>query len=100
MADEEGISEVSLGSPETITADRQPLDSAALHKARTARLLAVLSFVAVCALFLAQFVSVWILARNRPDAIEEITRVFNVWIPVFAGFFGSAATFYFTQERR
>ncbi len=71
-----------------------------MHKAKTARLLAVLSFTALRILFVAQFVSALSIARNRPDAIEEITRVFNVWIPVFAGFFGSAATFYFTQERR
>jgi hypothetical protein len=84
MANDDGISEVSPsatvpdGIPETITADRQPLDSASLHKAKTARQLALLSFVGVCVLFAAQFTAVWILARNRPDAIEEITRVFSV----------------------
>jgi|GEM_PF-5992841 len=51
-------------------------------------------------IFIAHFVSVVALAHNKSNAVDEVTRVFSTWIPVFSGLFGSAATFYFTQGRR
>jgi hypothetical protein len=47
--------------------------------------------------FIAQIASILWLARDKPNSVEEVARVFNIWIPVFSGLFGSAATFYFTQ---
>jgi len=70
------------------------------HRAKATKLLALLLFWALIVLFAAHFTSVVWLAHNRPDSVEEVTRVFNTWIPVFAGLFGSAATFYFTQGRK
>jgi len=70
------------------------------HRAKATKLLALLLFWALIVLFSAHFGSVVYLAHNRPNSVEEVTRVFNTWIPVFAGLFGSAATFYFTQGRK
>jgi hypothetical protein len=51
-------------------------------------------------MFVAHFVSIICLAHNKPNSVEEVTRVFSTWVPVLAGLFGSAATFYFTQGRK
>lgn len=77
-----------------------PLFSQEEHHAKATKLLALLLFWALTAIFVAHFGSVVWLAHNRPNSVEEVTRVFNTWIPVFAGLFGSAATFYFTQGRK
>jgi hypothetical protein len=60
----------------------------------------LLLFGALIVIFVAHFLSVLWLAHDKPNAVEEVSRVFNTWIPVFAGLFGSAATFYFTQGRK
>jgi len=70
------------------------------HRAKATKLLALLLFGALFVIFVAHLVSVTCLAHNKPNSLEEVNRVFNTWIPVFAGLFGSAATFYFTQGRR
>jgi hypothetical protein len=53
---------------------------AEVHRAQTAKLLALLSFTALCAIFLAHFVSIYLLAHTKADAIEEVTRVFSTWV--------------------
>lgn len=70
------------------------------HRAKATKLLALLLFAALFTIFVAHIVLVACLAHNKPNSVEEISRVFNTWIPVFAGLFGSAATFYFTQGRK
>ncbi|MGD0547611.1 MAG: hypothetical protein ABR991_07250 [Terracidiphilus sp.] len=70
------------------------------HRAKATKLLALLLFAALFTIFAAHIVSVICLAHNKPNSVEEVTRVFNTWIPVFSGLFGSAATFYFTQGRK
>jgi hypothetical protein len=70
------------------------------HRAKATKLLALLLFWALIVLFAAHFSSVVWLAHDKPNSVEEVTRVFSTWIPVFSGLFGSAATFYFTQGRK
>jgi peptidoglycan biosynthesis protein MviN/MurJ (putative lipid II flippase) len=70
------------------------------HRAKTAKLMAMLFFIALCVVFAAHFGSILYLARNRPDSIEAVTRVFTGWTPIFSTLVGSAATFYFTQDRK
>jgi hypothetical protein len=77
-----------------------PQFSSEEHHAKAAKLLALLLFGALCAIFLINCVSILCLVHNRADSAEQVTRVFNTWIPVFTGLFGSAATFYFTQGRK
>jgi hypothetical protein len=70
------------------------------HRAKTTKTLALLFFGALFIVFAAHVTCVLVLAHNKPDSVDEITRVFNVWVPVFSGLVGAAATFYFTQLRR
>lgn len=70
------------------------------HRAKATKLLALLLFAALFIIFVAHVTLVACLAHNKPNSVEEVTRVFNTWIPVFSGLFGSAATFYFTQGRK
>jgi threonine/homoserine/homoserine lactone efflux protein len=70
------------------------------HRAKATKLLALLLFCALVAICVAHIVCILCLAHNKPNAVEEVSRVFNTWIPVFSGLFGSAATFYFTQGRK
>jgi hypothetical protein len=93
--DQDAIQEVD--SPRT---SRGPAFSPEEHRAKATKLLALLLFWALIAIFVAHFTSVVFLAHNKPNSVEEVSRVFNTWIPVFAGLFGSAATFYFTQGRK
>ncbi len=77
-----------------------PVFSPEEHRAKATKLLALLLFGALIVSFVAHIASILCLAHNKPNSVEEVTRVFNTWIPVFAGLFGSAATFYFTQGRK
>lgn len=70
------------------------------HRAKTTKLLMVLSFSALCGLFITHFCSILYLAKDKPNAVDEITRVFGTWVPIFSTLVGSAATFYFTKERK
>lgn len=70
------------------------------YHAKATNRLALLLFWALILMFATHFVSVLCLAHNKPNSVEEITRVFSTWVPVLAGLFGSAATFYFTQGRK
>jgi len=60
----------------------------------------MLFFGALFVVFFAHVTCVLVLAHNKPNSVDEISRVFNVWVPVFSGLVGAAATFYFTQTRR
>ncbi len=95
------LREADDGPLEEVEGFRQPLPSTEIHKAKTARALAIASFGALCLVFLINYASVfWLAYHNRADAIEHVDRIFSTWVPIFAGLVGSAATFYFTQERR
>jgi hypothetical protein len=78
----------------------RPVFSPEEHRARTTRTLAFLFFGALFVVFAAHVTCILVLAHNKPNSVDEISRVFNVWVPVFSGLVGAAATFYFTQLRR
>jgi hypothetical protein len=77
-----------------------PTFSAEEYHAKATKQLALLLFWALSLIVSAHFVTVLCLAHNRANSIEEVTRVFSTWVPVIAGLFGAAATFYFTQGRK
>jgi hypothetical protein len=77
-----------------------PIFSSEEHRARTTRELALLFFGALFLVFAAHVTCVLVLAHNKPNSVDEISRVFNVWVPIFSGLVGATATFYFTQVRR
>jgi hypothetical protein len=78
----------------------RPVFSPEEHRAKTTKQLAFTFFIALFAVFAAHVSCVMALAHNKPSSVDEITRVFNVWVPVFSGLVGAVATFYFTQMRR
>ncbi len=77
-----------------------PIFSPEEHRARVTSTLAFLFFGALFVVFAAHVTCILVLAQNKPNSVDEISRVFNVWVPVFSGLVGAAATFYFTQVRR
>jgi hypothetical protein len=70
------------------------------HRADTARRLA---YALVCLLggtVFIHYVGVLILVLNgRGDAVESLSRIFNVWLPVISSLVGAAVTYYFTREK-
>jgi H+/Cl- antiporter ClcA len=76
-----------------------PVFSPEEHRAKATKLLALLLFAALIACFAAHFAAIWYFIHDK-QALDEFNRVFNIWIPVLSGLFGSAATFYFTQGRK
>jgi hypothetical protein len=92
------IDEGSVDSPGRLPGG--PVFSPEEHLAKATKLLAMLLFVALFCAFIAHTVLIACFTHDKPNSVEEVSRVFNTWIPVFSGLFGSAATFYFTQGRK
>jgi hypothetical protein len=92
--------QASIQEVDSPRASKGPVFSPEEHRAKATKLLALLLFAALFIIFVAHITLVASLAHNKPNSVEEVTRVFNTWIPVFSGLFGSAATFYFTQGRK
>lgn len=70
------------------------------HPAKTTKLITILFLSLPCAAFAAHLTIILLLAHNKPNLIDDVSRVFTTWVPIFTGFVGPAATFYFTHERR
>jgi len=70
------------------------------HRADTARRLA---YALVCILggtVFIHYATVLILVfKGKGDAIENLSRIFNVWLPVIASLVSGAVTYYFTREK-
>ncbi|SRR5258708_35988977 len=70
------------------------------HRADTARRLA---YALVCILGGTVFVHyatvVVLVFKGKGDAIESLSRIFNVWLPVIASLVSGAVTYYFTREK-
>jgi hypothetical protein len=74
---------------------------AEVHRANTARYLA-LALVAILGLSVVlQYTSTMILIYSgKADAIPNLDKMFNILMPVLSGLVGGAATYYFTKEKR
>lgn len=92
--------QISIQEVDSPRSSKGPIFSPEEHRAKATKLLALLLFAALFSIFVAHTVLIACFAHNKPNSIEEVSRVFNTWIPVFSGLFGSAATFYFTQGRK
>ena len=70
------------------------------HRADTARRLA---YALVCILggtVLLHYMTVLTLIfKGKGEAIESLSRIFNVWLPVIASLVSGAVTYYFTREK-
>jgi hypothetical protein len=62
-----------------------PVFSPEEHRARTTSALAFLFFAALFVVFAAHVTCILVLAHNKPNSVDEISRVFNVWVPIFSG---------------
>lgn len=70
------------------------------HRAETARWLAIV-LVAILGLsfFLHYALTAYFAAKGKADAVESLSRAFNVWLPVISSLAGGATAYYFTRER-
>jgi hypothetical protein len=70
------------------------------HRAETARWLAISLIVMLGLSFFAHYgVTAYFIAKGKTDAVEGLSRAFNVWLPVISSLAGAAATYYFTREK-
>jgi hypothetical protein len=71
------------------------------HRADTSRRLA---YSLVCILggtVLVHYATVLILVlKGKPEAIQNLNQIFNVWLPVIASLVSAAVTYYFTREKK
>lgn len=70
------------------------------HRAQTARWLAIaLILILGVSFFLHYGITAYFLIKGKAEAIEGLSRAFNVWLPVISSLAGSAATYYFTRGK-
>ena len=70
------------------------------HRAQTARWLAISLIVTLGLSFFIHYgVTAYFLAEGKADAVEGLSRAFNVWLPVISSLAGAAATYYFTRGK-
>jgi hypothetical protein len=70
------------------------------HRAETARWLAILLVgVLGVSFFLHYALTAYFAAEGRADAVESLSRAFNVWLPVISSLAGGATAYYFTREK-
>jgi hypothetical protein len=72
----------------------------AKHRAQTARTLAYLLVITLASSIVLQYVSVlYLVCLGKPEALENVSKIFNSWLPVISGLVSGAATYYFTKDR-
>jgi hypothetical protein len=70
------------------------------HRADTARRLAYSLVVILAGTVMLHYVTVLILElKGRPEAVQSVAQIFNVWLPVIASLVSAAVTYYFTREK-
>jgi len=70
------------------------------HRADTARRLAYSLVGILGGTVVVHYITVLILeTRGRTEAIGELARIFNMWLPVIASLVSAAVTYYFTREK-
>ena len=70
------------------------------HREDTARRLAYALVGILGGSFAFHYVATLILEfSGKSNAVENLTRVFNAWLPVIASLVGGAVTYYFTRNK-
>ena len=70
------------------------------HRADTARRLAYALVAILGGTVLVHYVSVLTLElEGRSAAVQSLSQIFNVWLPVIASLVSAAVTYYFTKEK-
>lgn len=111
MSNEGALNEEQPDRLDIVTADGpvidgglvEPLQNASFevrHRAQTARWLAIALILTLgVSFFLHYGVTAYFLIMGKADAVEGLSRAFNVWLPVISSLAGSAATYYFTRGK-
>jgi hypothetical protein len=69
-------------------------------RAETARRLAeMLLWILAGSVIFHYVMTAVILECGKESTVENLSKIFNVWLPVISGLMGSAATYYFTKEK-
>lgn len=70
------------------------------HRADTARRLAyLLVLILALSIGLHYVATIVLILFGKADATENLSKIFNVWLPVISSLVSAAATYYFTRER-
>jgi len=69
------------------------------HREATARMIAISLVGILAGSALLHFIAILVLAHDQANALEEMNRFFNAWLPVISGLVGSATTYYFTKDK-
>lgn len=70
------------------------------HRAETARWLAISLIATLGFTFFVHYgVTAYFIAEGKTDAVEGLSRAFNVWLPVISSLAGGATAYYFTREK-
>lgn len=71
------------------------------HHAETARGLAFLLVWVLVVSFILHYLAIVVLSwMEKASAVDTLSSLFGVWLPVISGFVGGAVTYYFTKERQ
>ncbi|MBX3176855.1 MAG: hypothetical protein KF886_05820 [Candidatus Hydrogenedentes bacterium] len=86
---------------EVVSTDQEVKFESVKHDAETASTLAYMLFWLLAGTFVTQYATVTLFAwLEKPDIVERLSDVFNTWLPLVSSFFGAAATYYFTREKK
>lgn len=111
MSNEGASNEEQPDRLDSVTADEQLIDGGIVepiqdasfevrHRAQTARWLAIALILTLgVSFFLHYGVTAYFLIEGKADAVEGLSRAFNVWLPVISSLAGAAATYYFTRGK-
>lgn len=78
-----------------------PADLLSQRHARTASTLAYFLVVLLAGTVLLHYICVvYLVLHWRDDGVKYLEDFYHVWLPVLSGLAGSAATYYFTRDRR
>ncbi|MEM5786239.1 MAG: hypothetical protein AAGU11_02900 [Syntrophobacteraceae bacterium] len=73
----------------------------AKHRAETSRFLAVMfAWVLALSVLLHYLVTASVMLWGNESIADHLSKIFNIWLPVISGLMGSAATYYFTKEKK
>ena len=72
----------------------------ARHRAETARRLALLLvWIMAVSVGLHYVATLALEAWGKAAAVESLSKIFNMWLPVISALVSAAGTYYFTRER-
>ena|SRR2546427_5351974 len=70
------------------------------HRAETARWLAICLIATLGLSFFVHYgVTAYFVAEGKTDAVDGLSRAFNIWLPVISSLAGGAAAYYFTRGK-